>query len=233
MCHQNIFRGEHIDHSSGVYGFGRIKLSPSSSIHKKKKSTATASKPRPSSHPAFVPRINLLLGPGSIVGTMNTSLFLIPFIIQYFATGMQPPPRELASLGQTSSIENRDGILDISSPPRMVELLPVDRVSIDIPPCKDVSAYDRMVHKHNSPYKVPSPWQRAMNTYPAGRDSRDDPIPPGVVITRNRDSDDGCFCLNRYFIGGLVGVGATIIAAKPQPPEVLVVAYCPTVKRVE
>ncbi|KAH9447614.1 hypothetical protein Pst134EB_021625 [Puccinia striiformis f. sp. tritici] len=142
---------------------------------------------------------------------MNTSLFLIPFIIQYFATGMHPPPRELASLGQTSSIENRDGILDISSPPRMVDLLPVDRVSIDIPPCKDVSAYDRMVHEHNSPYKVPSPWQRAMNTYPAGRDSRDDPIPPGVVITRNRDSDDGCFCLNRYFIGGLVGVGATII----------------------
>ncbi|POW09418.1 hypothetical protein PSTT_06847, partial [Puccinia striiformis] len=210
--------------------------------------TATASKPRPSSHPAFVPRINLLLGPGSIVGTMNTSLFLIP--VSFY---LEPMNLHLAllttlhawigigSLGQTSSIENRDGILDISSPPRMVELLPVDRVSIDIPPCKDVSAYDRMVHEHNSPYKVPSPLQRAMNTYPAGRDSRDDPIPPGVVITRNRDSDDGCFCLNRYFIGGLVGVGATIIvltlifylgnAAKPQPPEVLVVAYCPTVKR--
>ncbi|KAI9613269.1 hypothetical protein KEM48_003819 [Puccinia striiformis f. sp. tritici PST-130] len=215
MCHQNIFRGEHIDHSSGVYGFGRIKLSPSSSIHKKKKSVGKNSNHRfkatsvqsPSLRSSYQP------APWTRFNCRHNEYLAIPHPIYYpiLCNGDASPPRELASLGQTSSIENRDGILDISSPPRMVELLPVDRVSIDIPPCKDVSAYDRMVHEHNSPYKVPSPLQRAMNTYPAGRDSRDDPIPPGVVITRNRDSDDGCFCLNRYFIGGLVGVGATII----------------------
>ncbi|KAH9441739.1 hypothetical protein Pst134EA_032516 [Puccinia striiformis f. sp. tritici] len=58
---------------------------------------------------------------------MNTFLFLIPFIIQYFTTGMQPPRGELASLGQESAIDNRD-----------------------------VSAYDTMIGEHNSPYKIPT-----------------------------------------------------------------------------
>ncbi|KAI9604126.1 hypothetical protein H4Q26_003738 [Puccinia striiformis f. sp. tritici PST-130] len=132
------------------------------------------------------------------------------YLLSYFATGMHPPPRELASLGQTSSIENRDGILDISSPPGWSSFYQSIESPSTFPPAK---TYRHMIEWSTNiiPHTSSSPLQRAMNTYPAGRDSRDDPIPPGVVITRNRDSDDGCFCLNRYFIGGLVGVGATII----------------------
>ncbi|POW00962.1 hypothetical protein PSTT_12779, partial [Puccinia striiformis] len=139
--------------------------------------TATASQPPPSSHPAFVSRINQLLRPGSIFGTMNTFLFLIPFIIQYFTTGMQPPRGELALLGQESAIDNRGGILDFLASPRNV-----DQVSIDMPPRKDVSAYDTMIGEHNSPYKIP--------TYPAGRDARDRPISSDLAITRTRDGLD-------------------------------------------
>ncbi|KAI9613592.1 hypothetical protein H4Q26_010202 [Puccinia striiformis f. sp. tritici PST-130] len=86
---------------------------------------------------------------------------------------MQPPRGKLASLGEESAIDNRDGISAFSSPPPMVELSPVDQVSIDMPPRKEVSAYDTMIAEHDSP------------------------------VTR------------------------------PQPPEVLVVAYDPTLKRVE
>ncbi|POW00959.1 hypothetical protein PSTT_12781, partial [Puccinia striiformis] len=164
--------------------------------------TATASKPPPSSHPAFVPRINLLLRPGLTVGTMNTFLFLIPFIIQYFATGMQTPRGELASLGQESAIDNRGGILDFSPPPRMVDLSPVDQVSIDMPPRKDVSAYDTMIGEHNSPYKIP--------TYPAGRDARDRPISPDA-ITRTREL--GCGDRGVLAAVGLLVLSLAVLAA--------------------
>ncbi|POW06822.1 hypothetical protein PSTT_08663, partial [Puccinia striiformis] len=142
---------------------------------------AIASKPPPSSHLAFVPRINLLLGPGSTVGTMNISLLLIPFIIQFFATGMDPPRRELASLGHKSSIDNRDEISDFPSSSRMVELSPVDQVSVDMSPSNDVSTYGTMIRKHNSPYQIPTPDERAMI---AGRDARADSVSPNVAITR-------------------------------------------------
>ncbi|KAI7965202.1 hypothetical protein MJO29_003300, partial [Puccinia striiformis f. sp. tritici] len=211
--HQSFSRGVHINHCPGVYGLVRITsfhpLDVAVPIIYK---TATASTSPPSSHPAFVPRINLLLRTSSIVGTMNTFLFLIPFIIQYFATGMQPPREKLASLGEESAIDNRDGISAFSSPPRMVEVSPVDQVSIDMPHRKEVSAYDTMVHEHNSPYKIPTPAERAMSTYPASRDARDHPISSDQAVTRTR-----------------AGPGFT----RPQPPEVLVVAYDPTLKRVE
>ncbi|KAH9462024.1 hypothetical protein Pst134EB_005941 [Puccinia striiformis f. sp. tritici] len=124
---------------------------------------------------------------------MNTFLFLIPFIIQYFATGMQPPRGKLASLGEESAIDNRDGISAFSSPPPMVELSPVDQVSIDMPPRKEVSAYDTMIAEHDSPYKIPLPKEREMSTYPAGRDARDHPISSDLATTRTRGDDDE-FC---------------------------------------
>ncbi|KAI9613589.1 hypothetical protein H4Q26_010199 [Puccinia striiformis f. sp. tritici PST-130] len=96
--------------------------------------------------------------------------------------GDATPRGELASLGQESAIDNRGGILDFSPPPRMVDLSPVDQVSIDMPPRKDVSAYDTMIGEHNSPYKIP--------TYPAGRDARDRPISSDLAITRTRDGLD-------------------------------------------
>ncbi|KNE97913.1 hypothetical protein PSTG_08786 [Puccinia striiformis f. sp. tritici PST-78] len=148
---------------------------------------------------------------------MNTFLFLIPFIIQYFTTGMQPPRGELASLGQESAIDNRGGILDFSPPPRMVDLSPVDQVSIDMPPRKDVSAYDTMIGEHNSPYKIP--------TYPAGRDARDRPISSDLAITRTRDGLD---CGTR----GLIAA-TRVQDTKPQPPGVLVVACDPSLRRAE
>ncbi|KAI7966280.1 hypothetical protein MJO29_002028 [Puccinia striiformis f. sp. tritici] len=120
---------------------------------------------------------------------MNISLFLIPFIIQFFAAGMDPPRRELTSLGHESSIDNADGISDFPSPPRMVEVSPVDRVSIDVPPYNDVSTYGTIIRDHNSPYEVPPPEGRAMNTYSAGRDARDHPASSDVVTTRTRDGD--------------------------------------------
>ncbi|KAH9464381.1 hypothetical protein Pst134EB_003908 [Puccinia striiformis f. sp. tritici] len=126
---------------------------------------------------------------------MNTSLFLIPFIIQFFATGMNPPRGELASLGHESSIDNTDGISDFSSPPRMVELSPVDQVSIDMPPCNDVSTYGTLIREHDSPYKIPSPKERAMKTYPAGS-----PVPSDVAITRTRELDDGDECKRCFMI---------------------------------
>ncbi|KAI9613596.1 hypothetical protein H4Q26_015800 [Puccinia striiformis f. sp. tritici PST-130] len=101
----------------------------------------------------------------------------------------------------------------------MVEVSPVDQVSIDMPHRKEVSAYDTMVHEHNSPYKIPTPAERAMSTYPASRDARDHPISSDQAVTRTRGyDDDEC-----------AGPGFT----RPQPPEVLVVAYDPTLKRVE
>ncbi|KAH9464517.1 hypothetical protein Pst134EA_002973 [Puccinia striiformis f. sp. tritici] len=127
---------------------------------------------------------------------MNTFLFLIPFIIQYFATGMQRPRGGLASLGQESAIDNRDEILDFSSPPRMVELPPVDQVSIDMPTRKDVSAYNTMIREHTSPYEIPKPEERAMSTYPAGRDARDHPTSSDLAITRTRGEDD---CLDSVY----------------------------------
>ncbi|KAI9621310.1 hypothetical protein H4Q26_015808 [Puccinia striiformis f. sp. tritici PST-130] len=143
---------------------------------------------------------------------MNTFLFLIPvsfyrepmnFIIQYFATGMQTPRGELASLGQESAIDNRGGILDFSPPPRMVDLSPVDQVSIDMPPRKDVSAYDTMIGEHNSPYKIP--------TYPAGRDARDRPISPDVAITRTREL--GCGDRGVLAAVGLLVLSLAVLAA--------------------
>ncbi|KNE97903.1 hypothetical protein PSTG_08776 [Puccinia striiformis f. sp. tritici PST-78] len=131
---------------------------------------------------------------------MNTFLFLIPFIIQYFATGMQPPRGKLASLGEESAIDNRDGISAFSSPPPMVELSPVDQVSIDMPPRKEVSAYDTMIAEHDSPYKIPLPKEREMSTYPAGRDARDHPISSDLATTRTRGDDDESFLASAWSV---------------------------------
>ncbi|KAH9464371.1 hypothetical protein MJO29_002035 [Puccinia striiformis f. sp. tritici] len=132
---------------------------------------------------------------------MNISLLLIPFIIQYLAMGMDPPRGELASLGHESSIDNRDGISDFSSPPRMVELLPVDQVSIDMPPCNDVSTYGTMIREHDSPYEIPPPEERAMNTYPAGSS-----VSPDVTITRTRGESSCKKCL-------MISFGVTLICS--------------------
>ncbi|KAH9472192.1 hypothetical protein Pst134EA_002815 [Puccinia striiformis f. sp. tritici] len=137
---------------------------------------------------------------------MNISLLLIPFIIQFFAAGMDPPRRELASLEHESSIDNRDGISDFSSPPRMVALLPVDQVSIDMPPCNDVSTYGTLIREHDSPYEIPPPKERAMNTYSAGS-----PVSSDVAIrTRELDDDDDCkkWCM---IIGGWTAICSMII----------------------
>ncbi|KAH9464380.1 hypothetical protein Pst134EB_003907 [Puccinia striiformis f. sp. tritici] len=142
---------------------------------------------------------------------MNISLLLIPFIIQYFATGMNSPRGELASLGRESSIDDRDGISQFPSPPRMVELLPVDRVSIDMPPYNDVSTYGTLIREHKSPYKLPPQEERAMNTYPAGRDARDHPASSDEVITRTRGDDKCSPCYVTGYVMVALGTGFLIL----------------------
>jgi hypothetical protein len=71
-------------------------------------------------------------------------------VSQYFAMGMHPSGQELASLGQDSAIGSRDGMMVSPSPPRMVELVPVDGVAIDMPPYDDVSSYDKMIREYNA-----------------------------------------------------------------------------------
>ncbi|KAI9618146.1 hypothetical protein H4Q26_012491 [Puccinia striiformis f. sp. tritici PST-130] len=120
---------------------------------------------------AFFPRINLLFGPDSIVGTMNISLLLIPFIIQYLAMGMDPPP-----FTSRSSFHRHA-------------------------PCNDVSTYGTMIREHDSPYEIPPPEERAMNTYPAGSS-----VSPDVTITRTRGESSCKKCL-------MISFGVTLICS--------------------
>ncbi|KAI9613504.1 hypothetical protein H4Q26_010109 [Puccinia striiformis f. sp. tritici PST-130] len=138
-----------------------------------------------------------------------------PIYYPILCNGDGSPRRELASLGHKSSIDNRDEISDFPSSSRMVELSPVDQVSVDMSPSNDVSTYGTMIRKHNSPYQIPTPDERAMI---AGRDARADSVSPNVAITRTREWEEE---------------GTRVQVTKPQPPEVFVVAYDPTLKRVE
>ncbi|POV94769.1 hypothetical protein PSTT_16670, partial [Puccinia striiformis] len=144
---------------------------------------AIASKPPPSSHLAFVPRINLLLGPGSTVGTMNISLLLIPFIIQFFATGMDPPVGNWLrwAINLRLIIEMRFRTSVIIPDGRAFTSRSSFRGHV---PSNDVSTYGTMIRKHNSPYQIPTPDERAMI---AGRDARADSVSPNVAITRTRE----------------------------------------------
>ncbi|KAI9606825.1 hypothetical protein H4Q26_006364 [Puccinia striiformis f. sp. tritici PST-130] len=118
---------------------------------------------------------------------MNTSLILILVISQYLVMGMHPSDEELASLGQESSNGYRDGIMDSPSPPRMIELLPVDEVSIVMPPYHDVSSYNKMIGEYNPKHNIPPPENRAISPYPTERRNARD-----MAITRTRDGDDMC-----------------------------------------
>ncbi|POW14128.1 hypothetical protein PSTT_03216, partial [Puccinia striiformis] len=189
------------------------------------------------SHLSFVPRINLPLRPGSIFGTMNISLLLIPVIYHpILCNGDEfPPCGELASLGRESSIDDRDGISQFPSPPRMVELLPVDRVSIDMPPYNDVSTYGTLIREHKSPYKLPPQEERAMNTYPAGRDARDHPASSDEPVLRDRLCYGGIGHRFPHIAPGLHlrrhVMKTRFRVTTPQPPEVLVEAHDPTLTR--
>ncbi|KAI9618147.1 hypothetical protein H4Q26_012492 [Puccinia striiformis f. sp. tritici PST-130] len=128
--------------------------------------------------------VNLAFVPGVELTTLHARIVYYPIL----CNGDESPPRELASLGRESSINNRDGIMHFSSPPRMVDLSPVDRVSIDMPPCNDVSTYGTMIREHSSPYEIPPPEGRAMNT-----DSPGSPVSSDVATTRTRDGEEQGF----------------------------------------
>ncbi|KAA1080197.1 hypothetical protein PGT21_004783 [Puccinia graminis f. sp. tritici] len=142
---------------------------------------------------------------------MKTFLLLIPIVSQFLVTlGMHPSGQELAALGQDSSNGCREGM----SPPRMVELVPVDGgVSIDMPAYDHVSSYDKMIREYNAQHHIPPPEDRSMVPYnPTDRAGRDTRIQrPGSAITRTRDGDDR-ICTKGYMIGwGAFGLGVVIV----------------------
>ncbi|KNE93916.1 hypothetical protein PSTG_12719 [Puccinia striiformis f. sp. tritici PST-78] len=73
---------------------------------------------------------------------MKHSILLLLIIGQSFIMGMHPPTPKLASLEQESPVGYRDGTFYSSSPPRAVELLPANGVSIDMPSSDDVKSSD-------------------------------------------------------------------------------------------
>ncbi|KAI9618155.1 hypothetical protein H4Q26_012500 [Puccinia striiformis f. sp. tritici PST-130] len=75
-----------------------------------------------------------------------------------------------------------------------------------MPPCNDVSTYGTLIREHDSPYEIPPPKERAMNTYSAGS-----PVSSDVAIrTRELDDDDDCkkWCM---IIGGWTAICSMII----------------------
>ncbi|KAH9461917.1 hypothetical protein Pst134EB_005834 [Puccinia striiformis f. sp. tritici] len=90
----------------------------------------------------------------------------------------------------------------------MVELSPVDQVSVDMSPSNDVSTYGTMIRKHNSPYQIPTPDERAMI---AGRDARADSVSPNVAITRTREWEEEGVCSKLCVLGSGCIVASFII----------------------
>ncbi|KAH9444783.1 hypothetical protein Pst134EA_024355 [Puccinia striiformis f. sp. tritici] len=146
---------------------------------------------------------------GTILSTMKHSILLLLIIGQSFIMGMHPPTPKLASLEQESPVGYRDGTFYSSSPPRAVELLPANGVSIDMPSSDDVKSsdgvksyydiksYDEMTRWYDAYHKRSTPEESAINTYPQDGYARGIPLTSDVAITRNRDiwdtNSDACF----------------------------------------
>ncbi|KAI9606826.1 hypothetical protein H4Q26_006365 [Puccinia striiformis f. sp. tritici PST-130] len=130
---------------------------------------------------------------------MKHSILLLLIIGQSFIMGMHPPTPKLASLEQESPVGYRDGTFYSSSPPRAVELLPANGVSIDMPSSDDVKSsdgvksyydiksYDEMTRWYDAYHKRSTPEESAINTYPQDGYARGIPLTSDVAITRNRD----------------------------------------------
>lgn len=144
--------------------------------------------------------------------------YLLLSIGQYAVMGMHPPREELALLDPESRVGYRDITLHSSSPARAVELLPVNGVSIDIPPSDDVSSYDKMILEYNAQHQIPPPEEGGIDAYPVERYERGIPITSEVAITRNRDiwdwdtnSDACCYIKCGCWMFGVLALFTLII----------------------
>ncbi|KAH9444780.1 hypothetical protein MJO29_012910 [Puccinia striiformis f. sp. tritici] len=152
---------------------------------------------------------------------MQIFLFVILIISQHIVMGVHSPSQELALVEQKPRIGYRDGILDSSSPSRSLEILPVDEVSIVMPPYHDVSSYDQMIGEYNPKLKTSSPEDGAISTYPADGYARGIPITSELAITRNRDLDShDTWCLMKcgcWWFGAVVVVVIVVLSIIYRP----------------